>query len=308
VLLMRIHPWPRQPTRVEQDHPKAQEPRPPSTGPLAIHNAAKAHARELRMMAKAVTSAPWELLSGRPEGQGDALHAVPFSTVVQRPTSPATRAPRARGTGEGSRTLAPTHVLLVHGLASSTSVWLEMAEHLQARGVTVAALSYRSFGTSVEQLAERVAGTVETLLAETGADKVHLVGHSLGGVVIAQAFADGRLTGLVDSVVTIAAPFGGSPWATVLPVGATIRALRQGSPQLCRLAVAPVPVGMRWLAICSNQDLIVPGRRSMPPQAGIENVTIDGVGHMGLLSNPHVIEHVLSTILATPLTGKRAVA
>ena len=66
----------------------------------------------------------------------------------------------------------------------------------------------------MEQLADRLVVEVDRLLSQTGADKVHLVGHSLGGVVIAQAIAGGRLTGLVDTVVTLGAPFGGSPWAT----------------------------------------------------------------------------------------------
>ena len=62
------------------------------------------------------------------------------------------------------------------------------------------AMSYTPVGTSVQQLAERLVAEVEQLLSRTGADKVHLVGHSLGGVVIAQALADGRLAGRVDTV------------------------------------------------------------------------------------------------------------
>ena len=46
------------------------------------------------------------------------------------------------------------------------------------------------------------------MLSQTGADKVHLIGHSLGGVVIAQAIASGRLTGKVDTVVTLGSPLG----------------------------------------------------------------------------------------------------
>jgi len=54
----------------------------------------------------------------------------------------------------------------------------------------------------VEQLADQLAARVNRPLAETGADMVRLIGHSLGGIVIARAFADGRLDGPVDTVVT----------------------------------------------------------------------------------------------------------
>ncbi len=195
-------------------------------------------------------------------------------------------------------------VLLVHGWAGTTAGWFALTDALRARGVTVAAMSYRPFGTSVEQLAERLADSVSDLLSETGADKVHLVGHSLGGVVIAQAFADGLLAGRVDSVVTMAAPFGGSPWANLLPVGATVRSLRDGSPLLRRLARAPVPDGVRWLAITATSDLIVPGRRSVPAHAEVQTMTVDGVGHSGLLLSSHVV----SSIVAALPTHEQAVA
>src|SRR4051794_19278352 len=130
------------------------------------------------------------------------------------------------------RRAAPHPVLLVNGLGSSASGWLAMIAALQRHGVTVAAVSYPVFGTSVERLAEGVAEAVGTLLDQTGAAKVHLVGHSLGGVVVAHALAGGRMAGNVDAVVTIGAPFGGSPWANLLPVSVTVRSLRPGSPQL----------------------------------------------------------------------------
>lgn len=187
-------------------------------------------------------------------------------------------------------------VLLVHGFASTKSCWFPLARALRARGVTVDALNYLPLGTSVEQLAELLADKVATLLAETGADKIHVVGHSLGGLVIAQAFTSGRLTGQVDTVVTIAAPFGGSPWAALLPLGATVRSLRSGSPLLRRLAAAPVPHGVRWVVFKSTLDAIVPGGRAMPSQADVETVTVDDVGHVGLLMSREVVARIVDVL------------
>ncbi|MDQ1618381.1 MAG: triacylglycerol lipase [Actinomycetota bacterium] len=167
---------------------------------------------------------------------------------------------------------------------------------LRAQGVTVDAINYLPFGTSVEVLADRLAVKVASLLSETGADKVHLVGHSLGGVVIAQAFADGRLTGQVDTVVTIAAPFGGSPWASLLPLGATQRALRDGSPLLRRLAASPLPDGVQWVAFTATLDVMVPGRRSVPAQAGVQTVTVSDIGHVGLLLSQQVVDRIVDAL------------
>jgi triacylglycerol lipase len=189
-------------------------------------------------------------------------------------------------------------VLLVHGFGGTKSSWYFVARALAAEGLTVDAITYTPFGTSVEQLADRLAVEVERMLSQTGADRVHLIGHSLGGVVIAQAIASGRLAGKVDTIVTLGAPFGGSPWAHLLPVGAIARALREGSPLLRRLASTPVPEGLRWLAITATLDVVVPGARSVPAHAEVETVTIGGVGHLGMLASPQVVRRIVAAFSA----------
>jgi pimeloyl-ACP methyl ester carboxylesterase len=228
---------------------------------------------EVGLMASLAATVPLHLVGER------------FEPAVDAPAHPHT-APTARP------------VLLVHGFGGTKSSWSFLARALTARGLTVDALTYSPFGTSVEQVADRLAVAVERLLSQTGADKVHLVGHSLGGVVIAAAIASGRLTGRVDTVVTLAAPFGGSPWANLLPFGAIVSALRQDSPLLRRLASAPVPDGMRWMAFTATFDTIVPGGRSVPPHTGVETVTVGGVGHLGMLLSPHVVGRIVAALSA----------
>jgi len=150
----------------------------------------------------------------------------------------------------------------------------------------------------VEQLAVELVAAVERTLFQTGADKVHLVGHSLGGVVIAQAIAGGGLVELVDTVITLGSPFGGSPWAGLLPFGDLPRALRPGSPQLRRLASAPVPVGVRWLAVTAALDIIVPSPRSVPAHVDVETITFDGIGHLGMLISRRVVDYIVAALPA----------
>ena len=162
-------------------------------------------------------------------------------------------------------------------------------------------MSYPPLGTSVEQPAEQLVAEVETILCATGADKVHLVGHSLGGVVIAQAIADRRLDGRVDTVITLGSPFGGSPWAAVVPFVEIVRALRAGSPVLRRVASAPSPDGVRWLSVTAALDIIVPGLRSIPSHTQVETITFDGVGHLGMPLSRQVIG-CITAALCTPQT------
>ena len=189
-------------------------------------------------------------------------------------------------------------VLLVHGFGGAKSSWSLVAQALSARGVTVDAMGYAPVGNSVEQLADKLVVEVERTLSRTGADKVHLVGHSLGGVIIAQAILDARLTGRVDTVITLGSPFGGSPWAGALPFVEIVRALRRGSPLLRRLASTPLPDGVRWLSVTAALDVIVPGLRSVPFHPQVETITIDGVGHLGMLLSQRVLECIAAALCA----------
>ena len=228
-------------------------------------------------------------------GQLASLVKTPSLHLAGGETDPAFVAPQ-RVQAHPAPSTRP--VLLVHGLGGTKSSWYFVERALAAKGLTVDAISYTPFGTSVERLADRLAVEVERMLSQTGADKVHLIGHSLGGVVIAQAIASGRLAGKVDTIVTLGAPFGGSPWAHLVPFGAIVRALRGGSPLLRRLASAPVPEGVRWLAITATFDVVVPGVRSVPAHADVENTKIDGVGHLGMLLSPRVVGSIVAALTA----------
>lgn len=83
----------------------------------------------------------------------------------------------------------PDPVVLVHGLgATMTENWAYISPKLAAQGYCVFALTYGldprfpyvGGVLPVEQSAHELAGFVDTVLADTGASKVDLVGHSEG--------------------------------------------------------------------------------------------------------------------------------
>jgi triacylglycerol lipase len=90
-----------------------------------------------------------------------------------------------------------------------------------------------------------------------------------------------------------------------LPLGPIVRALREGSPLLRRLASAPVPDGVRWLAFTATLDMIVPGPRSVPAYAHVETVKVGGVGHLGMLLSHQV---AASIVAALPVHGEATAA
>ena len=237
------------------------------------------------MLMSTVAMAPLRLVGG---GYDTARRSSP---TVKSLTGPTTRP-----------------VLLVHGFAGTTSSLALVARALNTRGMTVEAMSYPPLGTSVKQLAERLVAEVERILLATGTDKVHLVGHSLGGVVIAQAIADGRLNGRVDTVITLGSPFGGSPWAGVLPFVEIVRELRAGSPLLRRLASAPLPDGVRWLSLTAALDIVVPGLRAVPSHAQAETITFEGVGHLGMLVSRQVIGCIAAALCTQRAVGEEPMA
>ena len=88
----------------------------------------------------------------------------------------------------------PEPVILVHGTAESMfDNWQAMSPALKAAGYCVYAFNYGSYDGSgslgvygigpIEGSARELAAEVRTVLAQTGATKVDLVGHSQGGMM-----------------------------------------------------------------------------------------------------------------------------
>ena len=88
----------------------------------------------------------------------------------------------------------PDPVVLVHGTAENMSNnWQAMSPALKAAGYCVYAFNYGSYNGSgavgvyglnlIERSAQELATEVDTVLSQTGASKVDLVGHSQGGMM-----------------------------------------------------------------------------------------------------------------------------
>jgi pimeloyl-ACP methyl ester carboxylesterase len=81
-------------------------------------------------------------------------------------------------------------VLLVHGIASSQETWGDIPERLSEQGIPVVVVDLPGHGNSSKAPGDyslgSMASTLRDLLEHLGHDRVHLVGHSLGGGISMQ--------------------------------------------------------------------------------------------------------------------------
>ena len=103
------------------------------------------------------------------------------------------------------------HVILLHGVWMRGLTLVSLARRLRMAGYRVDVFDYASVFGDAEATRERL----RDLMRTSYADRVHLVGHSLGGIVALEATRGAR--GLPDgNIVCLGPPLRGSAVARVL--------------------------------------------------------------------------------------------
>lgn len=108
--------------------------------------------------------------------------------------------------------LPKTAVILLHGLGRSDKSVSRLKRHFEKAGYYTIAMNYPSLRASVQENADYLHDVLQSL---HGVEKVHLVGFSMGGIVVRQclsAYEEPRL----GRVVLIGTPNQGAELATLL--------------------------------------------------------------------------------------------
>jgi pimeloyl-ACP methyl ester carboxylesterase len=188
-------------------------------------------------------------------------------------------------------------VLLLPGLFMSDASNFVMRRYLDSLGYRAFGwtlghnFALRTIGPDGARLEARIAA-----LAETFGAPVTLIGVSLGGVMA--RFAAQRWTAMVREVITVSAPFAGSPKATNLwRTYQWLTGERVDDPRIAALmaeCAAPCPVPAT--AIWSRSDGFVNGMICHDPDdANCRCIHVDS-GHMGVQMKPEVMR-VIADVL-----------
>jgi hypothetical protein len=208
--------------------------------------------------------------------------------------------PLQRGLVVGDVEASGTPILLVHGMVDNRSIFTVLRRGLRRRGFRrVLAINYSPLTSDVRLAATNLATRVEQICAETGFERIHLIGHSMGGLV-ARYYVQ-RLDGdaRVHTLVTLGTPHGGTKAARLIP-HRLARQLRPDSELVAELCEPAPDCSTRFLAVWSDLDqMMVPKRaaRIDHPDLDARNVLVRGVGHMSLPIHRRTV-HEIGLMLA----------
>jgi pimeloyl-ACP methyl ester carboxylesterase len=186
-------------------------------------------------------------------------------------------------------------VLLVHGVLVNDGVWFYFRRYLRRQGVEpVYAVNYGPPLADIELFAQQLDAKIEAIRAATGAQRVVLIGHSMGGLV-ARAYLRRFGGRRVARLITLGTPHHGSVLAYLFP-GRSLAQLRPGNPWLVELnreegLPAPAPITSIW---SWHDSMVAPQASAILEQA--DNVALVGVAHNALLADAEARRCVLSAI------------
>ena len=182
-------------------------------------------------------------------------------------------------------------VVLVHGLGSNRGTWTPLRAFLRLHGHRrLYAFGYEA--GSIEEHGRNLAAFIDEVLAATGAAKVDLVAHSLGGIVSRYALQRAGAANKVRQLITLASPHGGT-YAAFYANTLLTRSLRPESEiiaDLNRDDLTAVP--WKFTAVYSDRDVYVVPKEMMTHPAA-ENIFVPDISHTQHLAAPVVLREVL---------------
>ncbi len=186
---------------------------------------------------------------------------------------------------------------MVHGLYHNDTAWLLIKPRLKNAGFkNFNTWSYNSFTTSYPDLLIELRKKILKLYAENNNQKLLLIGHSLGGLLMTGAIADEEVAGAVEKLITLGTPCRGSLLAIAAP-GKLGQSLHPDSSLFKYLRSIPSPAGVDKTAIISPVDeMVLPWENLQPYDTSWKVIRSPAMGHVSMLYSRKVAK-IISKIL-----------
>ncbi|MCC6658085.1 MAG: alpha/beta fold hydrolase [Rhodocyclaceae bacterium] len=184
-------------------------------------------------------------------------------------------------------------LLLIHGYQCNRGYWIQMRGRLERAGWQVATLSLNPVFNDIDGYVEPLARRIEEVLAATGAERVILVGHSMGGLV-SRAYLRRHGVERIARLITLGSPHQGSRLA-VLGLGENGRQMVPGSQWLQALnAPGAVPLPETVSLYSCQDNYVMPQDSSL--LEGAKVVPLAGIGHLEMAFSPEIERRLLAEL------------
>ncbi|WP_238845239.1 esterase/lipase family protein [Nocardia terpenica] len=201
----------------------------------------------------------------------------------------------------------PNPVVLLHGLSNDTISWQTLSPILAQEGYCVFTMTY---GTGplgpiggvarVEDSAAQIAGFIDGVLTATGANKVDVVSHSIGGVVA--FYYLGRLGGAsrIGRFIALAAPLHGSTISGLAALQPLAESTGSGAAAVQQCGPCQLSPGSPFLRVLDADAGVAPEIAFTTIVTRYDEISTPYT--TGLLDGPNVHNIVLQDLCPTDLT------
>ena len=195
---------------------------------------------------------------------------------------------------ESRRSAGSETVVLLHGLGRTSASMSKLHRRLEQGGYRVKDWSYRSTRGRIEDHGQRLHDLLATIDSDPGVSRIHIVGHSLGGIVARYALTV-EVPEKIGRVVMLAPPNRGSAAARRLAplLGKIIRPLEQLSDDPASdVNQLAVPARIEFGVIAAAADGIIrPEDTHLPGEA--DHLVVPG-SHTFIMNRDDVCDAVFA--------------
>lgn len=184
-------------------------------------------------------------------------------------------------------------VLLLHGYVCNRGFMLPLRRYLRAHGIGAYSHNLEPVYAGIDSYADGLARRIDEILVATGAEKLVILAHSMGGLV-ARAYLRKYGSGHVAKLITLGTPHHGTTMAR-LSAGENGRQMVPGNAWLRQLNEDALTLPV--VSVFSYHDNIVLPQESAV-LAGAKIVRLSGMGHVSMSFARRIREVALEEILA----------